>query len=180
MLQAPARKIDNPDRSSPGPTQRPGTLTYRFPAQEKGWRPAGKAARSWALSLGCGGLTDRLAPIVSLACPGDRQRVASRCGSTGLPWCYLAGQPPRPACCAGLRSSVRYRPECSLQYHRRSRQALSPSGTIWFWCRRMPHSQHETTAARRARGEPGGRSVGSRSLIVVTVPGLRRIAADVC
>jgi hypothetical protein len=78
---------------------------------------------------------------------------------------------------AEVQRSVQAR--VSLQYHRRSRQALSPSGTIWFWCRRMPHSQHETTAARRASGEPGGRSVGSRSFILVTVPGLGRIAADV-
>jgi hypothetical protein len=152
MLQAPARKIDNPDRSSPGPTQRPGTLTYRFPAQEKGWRPAGKAARSWALSLGCGGLTDRLAPIVSLACPGDRQRVASRCGSTGLPWCYLAGQPPRPACCAGLRSSVRYMPEClcnTTAGRGKHCPHQAPSGSGAGGCR---------TASTRQR-RPAGREV---------------------
>lgn len=57
----------------------------------------------------------------------------------------------------------------SLQYHRRSGQALPPSGTIWFWCRRMPHSQHETTAVRRARGELGAGASGGRSVIVVTV-----------
>jgi len=57
----------------------------------------------------------------------------------------------------------------SLQYHRMSRQALPPSGTIWFWCRRMPHSQHETTAVRRARGELGGGTSGGRLLMLVTV-----------
>jgi hypothetical protein len=66
--------------------------------------------------------------------------------------------------CAEVQRSVQAR--VSLQYHRRSEQAWPPSGTIWFWCRRMPHSQHETRAARRARGEPGVRALGSRSLIM--------------
>ena len=46
---------------------------------------------------------------------------------------------------------------------------MAPVGTIWFWCRRMPHSQHETTAVRRARGELGGEALGSRSLILITM-----------
>jgi hypothetical protein len=38
----------------------------------------------------------------------------------------------------------------SLQNQRTSVHAPSPSGTIWFLCRSIPHSQQETTAARRA------------------------------
>jgi hypothetical protein len=38
----------------------------------------------------------------------------------------------------------------SLQNQRTSVHAPPPSGTIWFLCRSIPHSQQETTAARRA------------------------------
>jgi hypothetical protein len=78
-----------------------------------------------------------------------------------------AASAARPWRRAEVQRSVQAR--VSLQYHRRSSQALPPSGAIWFWCRLMPHSQHETTAARRARGESGGRMLGSKSLIIVTV-----------
>ncbi len=39
----------------------------------------------------------------------------------------------------------------SLQYHRTSSHALPPSGSIWYWDSRVPHSQHETTSGASAR-----------------------------
>jgi hypothetical protein len=45
-----------------------------------------------------------------------------------------------------------------------SLQALPPSGTIWLCCNPIPHSQHETTVARRtAKPSADGMRASSRS-----------------
>jgi hypothetical protein len=52
-----------------------------------------------------------------------------------------------------------------------SAQALPPSGIIWLECRRIPHIQQETTAARRAL-TPSAEGVCVWSGITGSPPGL--------
>jgi hypothetical protein len=54
-----------------------------------------------------------------------------------------------------------------------SPQALPPSGTIWDCCKPIPHSQHDTTAARRAAG-PAADGVRVWSAMTASPPGDRR------
>jgi hypothetical protein len=89
-----------------------------------------------------------------------RFRDGSRGGRAGSGWlsCLDRGAAAAlrpdaaPVACAWRRAEVQrsVHARVSRQYHRMSPHAPPPSGTIWFCRRRIPHSQHETTAARCA------------------------------
>jgi hypothetical protein len=72
---------------------------------------------------------------------------------------------------AEIQRSVHAR--VSLQYHRTSPHAVPPSGTIWCCCKRIPQSQHETTAGRRA-AKPPADGVRISSTMTASPPGDRR------
>lgn len=90
-----------------------------------------------------------------------------------------AATAPRPGEAPAARASRRavvqrsVHARVSRQYHRTSLQALPPSATIWLCCRRVPHSQHETTAARRA-AKPPADGVRTWSAMIASPPGPRR------
>jgi hypothetical protein len=155
---------ERPCAPGPGESLRPaaaGALTRRPPAVLRGGRPPARGREDVrGMPRSVGKVADAMLDTAAFSVAADNHRTHP--GSNAilegrmLSWDDVKAHAlDRQATSVGSTSrrdevhrSVHAR--TSLQNQRTSVHAPPPSGTIWFLCRSIPHSQQETTAARRA------------------------------